>query len=210
MIGNTSAGSSFVFSDTTMTAYALSVVLAKVGGGCNVVLENVTVTDEGVGMMIDADSECGGTQFRLKGVTLPKQVLDLIYSKVKNGSTITAENISATFTQPAEEKAEVKETADIPEKQADTSEEAPKAEKPKTEPKNEATAEKAAPKKESSGYYFTDMLKSTFENAAEGFNTFSAMMRRAEKDIDRAVDESFGDKTDDNGGAGHDDNSDDE
>ena len=210
MIGNTSAGSSFVFSDTTMTAYALSVVLAKVGGGCNVVLENVTVTDEGVGMMIDADSECGGTQFRLKGVTLPKQVLDLIYSKVKNGSTITAENISATFTQPAEEKAEVKETADIPEKQADTSEKAPKAEMPKTESKNEATAEKAAPKKESSGYYFTDMLKSTFENAAEGFNTFSAMMRRAEKDIDRAVDESFGNKTDDNGGAGHDDNSDDE
>ena len=170
MIGNTSAGSNFRFIDTEMTAYALSMLLAKVGDGSNVVLENVTVTDEGLGMMIDADNECGGVIYTLKGVTLPKQALDLVYSKVKNGSTITAENISATFTQPKEKVFDEAPRQDIP---------------PKTE---------TPPRQDNSGFYFSDMIKSTLENAAEGFNTFGEMMRRAEKDINHVIDDALNDK----------------
>ncbi|HCJ41052.1 MAG TPA: hypothetical protein DHV89_05825 [Ruminococcus sp.] len=206
MIGNASAGSSFVFGDSEITAYALSLVLAKVGEGCIVRLENVTVTDDGVGMMIDAESECGGTQFMLNGVTLPKQALDLIYSKVKNGSTIKAENITAAFPQAVEEKAEEKEAADAPAQDIPDKENIA-AEEVREEKKPENTSKDSTAKKEG-GYYFTDMLRSTFENAAEGFNTFSAMMRRAEKDINNAIDETFRDQPEDNDASGNDDGDD--
>lgn len=180
MIGSSASGSNFSFEGVTMTAYALSMVIAKVGNNCNVSFSNVTITDEGLAMMIDADSKCSNVTLTLNGVTLPKQALDLIYLKFGTGCNISANNISATFNAaPAQE----------------TFEEAPKAETFKEAPKTEPDRE--APKQErprQSGLNFTDMLKSTFENAAEGLNTFGEMMRKAENDISNAIDDIVNEK----------------
>ena len=147
-------------------------IMAKVGGGCVVTFTDVTITADGVDSMIDADNDASGIKFVLNDVTLPKQALDLIYSKIKTGSTITANDISATFTAPAAEKAERSE-------------------------KTEKTETTAQPEKEEprGGYLCKDMLKSTFENAAESFNTFGEMMRKAENDISSAIGDLVNDKS---------------
>ena len=165
MIGSPTSGSVLCFEDMTMTSYALSMIMAKVGGGCTVTFRDVTVTADGVESMIDADNDASGIKFVLNDVTLPKQALDLIYSKIKTGSTITANDISATFTAPEAEKNVQSEKTVQPEK-----------------------------KEERSGYFFKDMLKSTFENAAESFNTFGEMMRKAENDISDAIGDLVKDK----------------
>ncbi|MBQ8967028.1 hypothetical protein [Ruminococcus sp.] len=161
MIGNTSTACNFEVQSVGMTAYALSMLLAKVGDGCTVKLKNVKVTDDGVEMMINTDS-CSGAKLEMDDVTLPKQALDLIYSRFGRGCEISANNISTTFTPPKEEKAPEKSAEPAPEKDI-------------------------PPKSESGGYFFKDMLRSTFENAAEGFNTFGEMMRKAEEDINDVI-----------------------
>ncbi|MCR5020189.1 hypothetical protein [Ruminococcus sp.] len=166
MIGSPTSGSVLCFEDMTMTSYALSMIMAKVGGGCTVTFRDVIVTADGVGSMIDADNDASGIKFVLNDVTLPKQALDLIYSKIKTGSTITANNISTTFTEPETEQVK------------------PESEKNVQQGKEEARG----------GYFFKDMLKSTFENAAESFNTFGEMMRKAENDISNVIGDIVNDK----------------
>ena len=162
----------------TMTAYALSMVMAKVGSGCSVTFTNVKITADGVDSMIDADNDAGRIKFVLTNVTLPKQALDLIYSKIKTGSTITANNISSTFTAPSGEQ------------------EKPAAEKVEKAEKTVNTEKTVQPEKEEArgGYFFKDMLKSTIENAAESFNTFGEIMRKAENNISNAIDDFVNDK----------------
>jgi hypothetical protein len=172
MIGSPTSGSTLCFEDVTMTSYALSMIMAKVGGGCVVTFTDVTITADGVDSMIDADNDASGIKFVLNDVTLPKQALDLIYSKIKTGSTITANDISATFTAPEAEKAERSEKTEKTEKTAQPEKEEPRG-----------------------GYFFKDMLKSTFENAAESFNTFGEMMRKAENDISSAIGDLVNDKS---------------
>ena len=166
MIGSPTSGSVLCFEDMTMTSYALSMIMAKVGGGCTVTFRDVIVTADGVGSMIDADNDASGIKFVLNDVTLPKQALDLIYSKIKTGSTITANNISTIFTEPETEQVK------------------PESEKNVQQGKEEARG----------GYFFKDMLKSTFENAAESFNTFGEMMRKAENDISNVIGDIVNDK----------------
>lgn len=166
MIGSPTSGSVLCFENMTMTSYALSMIMAKVGGGCTVTFRDVIVTADGVGSMIDADNDASGIKFVLNDVTLPKQALDLIYSKIKTGSTITANDISTTFTEPETEQVK------------------PEPEKNVQQGKEEARG----------GYFFKDMLKSTFENAAESFNTFGEMMRKAENDISNVIGDIVNDK----------------
>ena len=184
MIGSPTSGSTLCFEDVTMTSYALSLIMAKVGGGCVVTFTDVTITADGVDSMIDADNDASGIKFVLNDVTLPKQALDLIYSKIKTGSTITANNISSTFTASSE-------TQEKP-----AAEKAERSEKTVNTEKTVKTEKTAQPEKEESrgGYFFKDMLKSTFENAAESFNTFGEMMRKAENNRSNAIDDFVNDK----------------
>ena len=177
MIGSAAASSNITFENVKLTAYALSMIIAKVGNNCNVTFSKVTVTDDGLAMMIDADSGCSGVILTLNEVTLPKQALDLIYKKFIDGCNITANNISATFTAPKE----------------DTFREAPKT---AANDKDNTKHKSSAASSDKSGLNFTSMLRSTFENAAEGLNSFGEMMRKAESDINNVIDDIVNDKKD--------------
>lgn len=161
IIGEPTTGSNIVFDNVTMTAYALSLVMAKVGSGCNVRLSSVTITAEGLEDMIGAGTACSGVNLEMNGVTLPRQALDLIYSRMSGNCNISAQNISTDGygDEP------VSGNAEDPKKSSD------------------------------GGYYFRDMLKSTFENAAEGLNSFGEIMRKAEEDFTDMVDELVGGKS---------------
>lgn len=176
MIGSPTSGSEILFEDATMTAYGLSMVLAKVGNGCLVRFVNVKISPDGLEEMICGGTSCSGVKLELTGVTLPRQALDLIYSKMDDSCNIAVKDLStcgAASDKGSKDEGSWRET-------------------PKTAP-----TPKDRQKRSSGGeYYFKDMLKSTFENAAEGFNTFGEMMRKAEEDFTDMVDELIGGKED--------------
>lgn len=91
-VGLCTDGSNFAFDNCTLTSLAMSMIIAKLGDGCNVGFENVSVTLEGIDDMLRTGQPADGVNIALDNVTIPRRVLDLIYLKMGDGCSIATAN----------------------------------------------------------------------------------------------------------------------
>ena len=91
-VGLCTDGSNFGFESCTFTSLAMSMIIAKLGNGCNIGFENITVTEEGIDSMLGIGLTADGVSIGLENVTMPRKVLDLIYAKMGDSCNIATEN----------------------------------------------------------------------------------------------------------------------
>lgn len=97
-IGCSSDGSNMDFSGSTLTMKAFSMIIAKIGDGCNVCLNCCTITDKNTEGLYDRDiTSCDGTNISLDSLTLPEgmlaEVSRLIRMKSGDGCSVSMKNI---------------------------------------------------------------------------------------------------------------------
>ena len=91
-VGACTDESNLGFENCTFTSLAMSMIITKLGDGCNISFENVTVTEEGVDNMLAVTQSADEMNIALENVTIPQRVLDLIHTKLGDGCTIATEN----------------------------------------------------------------------------------------------------------------------
>ncbi len=97
-IGCSSDGSHMDFSDSTLTMKAFSMIIAKIGDGCNVCLDCCTITDKNTEGLYDRDiTSCDGTNISLDALTLPDgmlaEVSRLVRMKSGDGCSVSMKNV---------------------------------------------------------------------------------------------------------------------
>ena len=98
-VGSSVDGSNFAFENCTLTSRAMSMILAKLGDGCNVGMENITVTEEGIDDLIDIGGAAFGMNIALDNVTIPAKVFRLFNAKLGDGSNMASENVTTVNKQ---------------------------------------------------------------------------------------------------------------
>lgn len=97
-IGCSSDGSNMDFSGSTLTMKAFSMIIAKIGDGCNVCLDCCTITDKNTEGLYDRDiTSCDGTNISLDALTLPDgmlaEVSRLVRMKSGDGCSVSMKNV---------------------------------------------------------------------------------------------------------------------
>lgn len=97
-IGCSSDGSNMDFSRSTLTMKAFSMIIAKIGDGCNVCLNCCTITDKNTEGLYDRDiTSCDSTNISLDSLTLPEgmlaEVSRLVRMKSGDGCSVSMKNI---------------------------------------------------------------------------------------------------------------------
>lgn len=87
-IGFMSDGSYFDLSNANLTSRALSMLVCKLGDGCNVCLSNVNVTAEGIDNMYSVEKKADGVNIDFINAKIPRAVVSLINSKLGDGCNL--------------------------------------------------------------------------------------------------------------------------
>lgn len=93
-VGECSTESNFAFENCTLTSRAMSMIIAKLGDGCNVVFENVTVNEDGINDLLDAGQAAFGMNIALENVTVPSKVYSLLEAKLGEDCNLGSENVT--------------------------------------------------------------------------------------------------------------------
>ena len=98
-VGSSVDGSNFAFENCTLTSRAMSMIIAKLGDGCNVGMENITVTEEGIDDLIDIGGAAVGMNIALDSITIPSRVFRLFDAKLGDGCNMASENVNTESRQ---------------------------------------------------------------------------------------------------------------
>ena len=93
-VGECSTESNFAFENCTLTSRAMSMIIAKLGDGCNVAFENVTVNEDGINDLLDAGQAAFGMNIALENVTVPSKVYSLLEAKLGEDCNLGSENVT--------------------------------------------------------------------------------------------------------------------
>ena len=91
-IGASADGALINLSGSILTARAFSMLVSKLGDGCIVSINDMTVTDDGIDDMYPCGSKSDGLVIDLSGSTIPQKALDLVYAKGGDGFAVTTDN----------------------------------------------------------------------------------------------------------------------
>ncbi len=91
-IGASADGVVIDLSGSILTARAFSMLASKLGDGCIVSINDMTVTDDGIDDMYPCGGKSDGLVIDLSGSTVPQKALDLFYSKGGDGFAVTTDN----------------------------------------------------------------------------------------------------------------------